>query len=372
MNLQGAATAAERAGRLTELAGARGLDLLIVGGLIRPGDSATSEMVNLRWLTGFAGTSGACLIGADPPLFITDYRYTERAQRELGEGFEIVRAEQQLLRAIAGRLHGRCGYDDANTSVRSLERLADAIGGGVELVAASGLVERLRRRKDAGELRAIEEAARLADEAVEWLTGQHMVGRSEHELARALEARIRELGAEPSFPPIVAAGENGALPHAEASERELRPGELAIVDFGARLDGYCSDCTRTFATGPLGDEEAEVYELVREAQAAALAAVGPGVSGPDADAAARDPIAAAGHGERFGHGTGHGVGMEVHEAPRLAKASEDVLEPGDAVTVEPGVYLPGRFGVRIEDLVAITEDGHRNLSTLPKELRTVG
>jgi Xaa-Pro aminopeptidase len=145
-----------------------------------------------------------------------------------------------------------------------------------------------------------------------------------------------------------------------------------VVDMGAELDGYCSDCTRTYATGPVDGEAAEVYALVLEAQMAALAAVGPGVSGKDADAAARDLIAAAGRGEEFGHGTGHGVGIEVHEAPRVSFSSEDTLEVGDVVTVEPGVYLPGRFGVRIEDLVAITEDGHRNFTSLGKELTVVG
>jgi Xaa-Pro aminopeptidase len=170
----------------------------------------------------------------------------------------------------------------------------------------------------------------------------------------------------------VAAGENGALPHSEPSQREIGPGELVVVDMGVELDGYCSDCTRTYATGQLDGEASEVYALVLAAQAAALEAVGPGVGGEQADAAARDLIEAAGHGERFQHGTGHGVGVEVHEAPRLGKTSEDELGPGDVVTVEPGVYMPGRFGVRIEDLVVITEAGHRNLVGLSKELQIVG
>lgn len=368
----GSEVRAERARRLGELAAADGLDMLVVGGLIRPGDSAEPELVNLRWLTGFTGTSGVCVVGPEPPLFITDFRYDERAARKLGEAFEVVRAEDRLLKAVAERLGGRAGYDDANTSVRALRRLTEGLGDGVELVEAAGLVERLRRSKDTAELEAIAAAAKLADAAYEWLIERGLAGRTEREVARAAEARIRELGGEPAFPVIVAAGENGALPHAEPSGREIGTGELVVVDMGARLDGYCSDCTRTFATGPLPDEEAEVYELVRRAQQAALDAIGPGVSGPDADAAARDPIAAAGHGEHFGHGTGHGVGMEVHEAPRLAKGADDVLEPGDVVTVEPGVYVPGRFGVRIEDLVAITAEGHRNLSGLPKELRIAG
>ena len=183
---------------------------------------------------------------------------------------------------------------------------------------------------------------------------------------------MRELGGEgPSFPTIVAAGENGALPHAEASDREIDGGELVVIDMGAILDGYCSDCTRTFATGEVDTGAREVYELVLEAQRAGLAAVRAGMGGKELDAVARDVISAAGHGDEFGHGLGHGVGIEVHEIPRLSKRSEETLEVGDVVTVEPGVYLAGRFGVRIEDLVTVTENGCRNLSSVPKELRVI-
>jgi Xaa-Pro aminopeptidase len=183
---------------------------------------------------------------------------------------------------------------------------------------------------------------------------------------------MRELGAEPSFPPIVAAGANGALPHAEPGERRIEKGELVVFDMGALLDGYCSDCTRTYATGEVSPDAREVYELVRRAQVAALEAIGPGKSGKEVDAVARSQIEAAGHGEHFGHGLGHGVGLEVHEAPRLSTRSEDTLQASEVVTVEPGVYVPGSYGVRIEDLVVITEDGHRNLSGLPKDLQVVG
>jgi Xaa-Pro aminopeptidase len=185
--------------------------------------------------------------------------------------------------------------------------------------------------------------------------------------------RMRELGAEdPSFPAIVAASENSALPHHDSSEREIGAGEVVLIDMGAIVDGYCSDCTRTVVTGEVDDETREVYEVVRSAQAAALEAIGPGTGGREADAVARDAITEAGYGEQFGHGLGHGVGIQVHEAPRLSKRFDDTLEAGDVVTVEPGVYLPGRFGVRIEDLIAVTDDGIRNLSTVPKELRVVG
>ena len=167
-------------------------------------------------------------------------------------------------------------------------------------------------------------------------------------------------------------GENSALPHHESSDREIGPGEILLIDMGAIADGYCSDCTRTVATGELDGDAREVYEVVRSAQARALEAIRAGVSGVDADAVARDEIIAAGYGDEFGHGLGHGVGIAVHEGPRLSKRSEETLEPGDVVTVEPGIYLPGRFGVRIEDLVTVTENGCRNLSGVPKELRAIG
>ena len=363
---------ARRAERLAALVAEQGLDQLIVGDLVRPGDSGPDAIANLRWLTGFTGTSGIAVVGSEGRLFLTDFRYLERAAREVADGFERRVVERQLLPELAEALRGRVGFDDAATSVRSLRRLEEAISGAVELVPAAGLVERLRRSKDTDEQRSIAEAARVADEALEWTLERRLAGRSEREVARAVEARIRELGAEPSFPAIVAAGPNGALPHAEPAEREIEAGELVVFDLGAIVDGYCSDCTRTFAAGSEPDAEAaDVYELVRGAQAAGLEAVRAGVSGPDADSVARELIAAAEHGDHFGHGLGHGVGLEVHEAPRLSQRSEDTLVEGDVVSVEPGVYLPDRFGVRIEDLVVITADGHRNLSSLSKELRVV-
>jgi Xaa-Pro aminopeptidase len=188
-------------------------------------------------------------------------------------------------------------------------------------------------------------------------------------VALALEQEMRRLGAEdPSFPSIVASGERGALPHAVPADAPIERGTLVTLDLGARLDGYCSDCTRTWATGELPDDLAEVHALVLRAQRAALAAVRPGPRGSEVDAVARDIIVAAGQGERFGHGLGHGVGMEVHEAPRLARTADARLRAGHVVTVEPGVYVPGRGGARIEDLVVVTEDGHDVLSGTTKDL----
>jgi Xaa-Pro aminopeptidase len=327
-----------------------------------------TDLVNVRYLTGFTGTNGACVCGPDVRLFLTDFRYSERAATEV-EGWDTLTISGDWLKGLAEPLSGRVGFEDDHMSVRFLEKLKAKLGEGVEMVAAGGTVENLRRVKDGEELAAIEEASKLADEVWGWSLERGLAGRSEREVARAAEARIRELGGDPSFPAIVAAGPNGALPHAEPGEREIGRGELVVFDMGAKLDGYCSDGTRTFATGEPGEEARAVYATVLEAQAAALTAIAAGVRGEDVDGAAREVIAAAGHGERFGHGLGHGVGLEVHEAPRLSLRSDDVLAAAEVVTVEPGIYVPGRLGVRIEDLVVVAEDGLRNLSTLRKELQ---
>ena len=350
-------------GREERLAGAvaeRELDRLLV-----------TNIVNVGYLTGFGGTNGVCICGPDTRLFLTDFRYTERAAAEV-EGWEVETVTGDWLAGVAGYLEGRIGFEDDHMSVRTHRKLGEQAGEGVELVAAGGSVEDLRRAKDEQELAAIAAAAELADEVYRWAIERGFAGRTEEDVARAAVARMRELGAEPSFPPIVAAGPNGALPHAEPGERAIGEGEMLVFDMGAELDGYCSDCTRTFAVGEPGEEAREVYELVRKAQATALEAVAAGKDGRALDAVAREIIDAGAHGEHFGHGLGHGVGREVHEAPRLSKLSEDTLRAGDVVTVEPGVYVPGELGVRIEDLVTVTEDGHRNLSGLPKDLQVVG
>jgi Xaa-Pro aminopeptidase len=366
------ATATTHADQLTEVVEAEGLDQLIVADLVNTGDTGREAQADVFWLSGFSGTSAVCLVGPDERRFLTDFRYTERAEREVDPAFERERIGPKLLENAAERLRGRVGYDEAKTSVRTLHRLEEAVGDDVELVPATGLVGRLRRHKDAAEIERIAEAARLTDEVYEWLCDQGIVGRTEREVRVAAEQRMRELGAsDPSFESIIAAGENGPIGHHSSSDREIGEGELVVLDMGAIVDGYCSDCTRTFATGEIEGEAREVYELVGSAQQAGLDAVAAGASGVDVDAAARAVIEAAGYGDEFGHGLGHGVGIEIHEPPRLAKTSEDTLEVGDVVTVEPGVYLPGRFGVRIEDLVALTDEGVQNLSSFPKELRVV-
>jgi Xaa-Pro aminopeptidase len=329
-----------------------------------------TDLTNVRYLTGFTGTNGACICGPGLRLFLTDFRYTERAAAEV-EGWEALTIGSDWLKGIAERLQGRVGFEDDQVSVRLLGKLKEKLGEGAEMVAAGGKVAELRRVKDAEELATIAEASKLADSAWSWALEQGLAGRRECDVARATEARIRELGGDPSFPAIVAAGPNGALPHAEPGEREIGRGELVVFDMGAKLDGYCSDGTRTFATGEPGEEARAVYEVVRQAQQAALEAIRAGVKGEDVDTAARGLIDEAGYGERFGHALGHGVGLEVHEGPRLSQRSDDVLAAGEVVTVEPGVYLPGNLGVRIEDFVVVEEDGLRNLSSLPKELQLV-
>ena len=350
-----------RSERLAGLLDERELDCLLV-----------TDMTNVRYLTGFTGSNGACVVARDERLFLTDFRYTEQARSQV-QGYERVEAGRDILGDLAGRLRGRSGFDDRHVTVEVHKKLSEKAAEGVELVPAGGMVEGLREIKDEQELAAMRAAAQIADEAYAELLEHGLAGRTEREVARALVRSMEDRGAEgPSFPPIVAAGAHGALPHAEPRDVEIPGGTLVVVDMGAKVDGYCSDCTRTLATGPIDDGAAEVYELVLRAQESALAAVRPGISYPGLDAVARAMIEAAGQGERFGHGLGHGVGLEVHEAPRVAKTAEGELRRGQVVTIEPGVYVPGEVGVRIEDLVAVGEDGPQLLTGFPKELVTVG
>lgn len=350
-----------RVDRLVQRLAERELDALLV-----------TDLVNLRYLTGFTGTNGICVVGAEQRDFITDFRYVEQAGRQV-DGFDRIAGEQTLLADAASRLSGRVGFEDQHMAVRTHAKLAELAGAGVELVPAGGIVEELRAVKDDREIAAIRAAAELADDAFEATLARGLACRTEREVALDLEREMRERGAsDPSFPSIVAGGAHGALPHAEPRDVEIPAGTLVVCDWGARLDGYCSDCTRTLATGELDGEAAAVYELVLDAQQAAVDAVAAGIGCRELDGVARERIEAAGHGERFGHGLGHGVGLEVHEAPRVAKTAEGELAAGMVVTVEPGVYVAGAFGVRIEDLVVVTDTGREILSRLPKALTIAG
>lgn len=355
----------QRSDRLAEAVAKRDLAAVLV-----------TNLIDIRWLTGFPGSNAACICGPGLKLFLTDFRYEHAARSGLpGWQVEIVRGD--WLKGIAAHLAhlgsaARVGFQDDELTVRSLAKLEAALregeGGGLELTAAGGLMSELRRIKDTGEIAAIAAAAAFADEIFRQTVERGLAGFSELEVARFALALMREGGAEPSFAPIVAAGPNGALPHAMPGERRIESGDLVVFDMGVELDGVCSDCTRTYAVGEPEPEARKAYDTVLAAQAAGLAAIRADVEGRAVDAAARNVIADAGYGEHFGHGLGHGVGLEVHEAPRLSPLSEDTLQAGDVVTVEPGIYLPGRFGIRIEDLVLVTETGHRNLSGLPKDL----
>jgi len=352
---------ATRADRLLDPMRERELDALLV-----------TDLVNVRWLTGFTGTNGACVLTRGERLFLTDFRYVEQAAEQV-EGFEIVRVGRDLLGELAARLpRGRAGFDDEHVTVKAYEHLSQRAETSVELVPAGGLVEQLREVKDADEQQRIAAATELATAAFERILERGLAGRTERAVALELEHEMRLAGAEdPSFPSIIAFGAHAALPHAEPRDVEIPTGVLVTIDWGARLDGYCSDCTRTLATGEVGEREREVYELVLRAQEAALAVFEPGAECAAVDGVARTIIEEAGHGERFGHGLGHGVGLEVHEGPRLAKSAEGSLRTGNVVTVEPGVYLPDELGIRIEDLVIVGGEGPQVLTHYPKTLTSV-
>ena len=326
-----------------------------------------SAPANVRYLTGFSSSNAALLVEPERLRLFSDFRYASAA-RDVA-GVEFVEANRNLYASLAEVLDGRIGFEATAVTYAEYETLA---GGGVELVPRRGLVETLRAVKDDGELAAIRTAAAVTSEAYERFAQDRFTGRTERDLAWRLDELFHELGAKgPAFETIVAGGPNSALPHGRPTDREIQPGETVVVDAGALVDGYCSDCTRTFATGPLPDRLQEAYAVCLDGQQAGLQVVRAGATGIDADATARHVIEEAGLGDRFGHGLGHGVGIDVHEAPRLSKTSDDTLAAGNVVTVEPGIYFPDEGGIRIEDLVVVTEDGPEILTSFTKELVTV-
>lgn len=327
-----------------------------------------SDAVSLFYLTGFTG-EGALLLSRDGTILLTDSRYTEQAGREVPQ-LEIYETKKgyldEVTTAINARSIGRLAIGAKRMSHYLVEQLQKKVE--TEIVALNDPVADLRTTKEPKELEKIEAATRLTEAALNELIDEMKIGMSEQELALRLEFIIREKGAEGvSFDLIVAAGENSALPHYRPGERKLKQGDLLLLDIGARLDGYCSDMTRVFAIGDPSNQAQEIYSLVLQANRAGIAAVRPGLSGVEVDAAAREVIVAADHGDHFGHGLGHGVGLEVHEPPRLSPLSKDELKPGMVVTVEPGVYIPGFGGVRIEDLIVVTEEGCRTITAYPRD-----
>jgi Xaa-Pro aminopeptidase len=325
--------------------------------------------VNVLYLTGFDSSNAALLVEPERARLFTDFRYIESARAV--EGVEAVLTKRSLIGWLADELSGRIGFEADVLPWSLVEQLRS---GGLDLVPRSGLVEGLRRVKDEGELDCLRRACEITDRMFERLVAEvRFVGRRERDVAWDITRLYHEEGADAeAFEAIVGSGPTGARPHARAGDRVIEAGELVVIDTGCRVGGYPSDYTRTLATGELDGEMREAYEVVRTAQQAGLDAIREGVTGVDADAAARDVIEGSDFAGAFGHGLGHGLGLDVHEAPRLSTESPDTLEAGNVVTVEPGVYLEGRFGIRIEDDVFVTADGIENPVRFTKELVTVG
>ncbi|WP_367137701.1 M24 family metallopeptidase [Saccharothrix sp. HUAS TT1] len=330
-----------------------------------------TNLLNVRYLTGFTGSNAALLVRADddaPTTFCTDGRYLTQAAAQVPDLDRLV--DRPCDAALAKLATGRLGFESGHVTVDGLDALA-AAADHVELVRAPDLVERLRLVKDDAEVEALRMACAAADRALADLIehGGLRPGRSEKEVARELEARMLDHGAAgPSFESIVAAGPNSAVPHHRPTDAVVRDGDLVKLDFGALVDGYHSDMTRTLVVGRAADWQRDLYELVAASQAAGRAALAAGTSYRDVDGAARGVIDGAGYGEQFVHGLGHGVGLQIHEAPALSKAGDGTLLPGMAVTVEPGVYLAGRGGVRIEDTLVVREGAPELLTLTTKEL----
>jgi Xaa-Pro aminopeptidase len=322
---------------------------------------------NVVYLTGFESSNATLLVEPDRVRLFTDFRYAERA-REL-DGVEVEETKRHIYSDLAGRLPQRIAFEADAVTYANYELLRETEA---ELVPRRGLVESLRAVKQPDEVEAIRRATEVTNRVYERMSQERFSGRPETELVWRMTELFHEEGAdEPAFETIVAAGPTAASPHAMPGDRIVQEGELVLIDAGAKLHGYCSDCTRTFAVGEVSDSLREIYDVCLRGQQAGLDAVRAGVTGREADAAARAVIADAGYGENFGHGLGHGIGLLVHEAPTLRPESTDTLAAGHVATVEPGIYLSGVGGVRIEDLVVVTEDGCDVLTSFTKDLITV-
>jgi Xaa-Pro aminopeptidase len=336
-----------------------------------------TDAEDVRYLSGFRGDDATLLVGLDQALLCTDARYWEQVHEEVSVAELSKVTTRSLLAhsaAEAERVLGAgasLGYQGGQLSHAAYRRLRRLYGGGLRDVGDR--VTLLRAVKDEAEIETMRRAAAVTDEALGLVVGRGLVGRSERAVAWDLQSEYHRVGADgEAFPAIVAAGDHGAQAHALPGERIIRAGELVVIDTGARVDGYCSDITRTYAAGEPSEDLRRLYEVVLEAQLAGLAAVRAGAHGQrDVDAVSRAVIEAAGYGAQFGHGTGHGVGRQVHEAPSLGRTRGDRLEVGMVCTVEPGVYIEGLAGVRIEDTVLVTGETWERLTTSPKELQIV-
>ncbi|SHN12303.1 M24 family metallopeptidase [Gracilibacillus kekensis] len=326
--------------------------------------------VNRRYVTGFTGTAGVAIITADSSYFITDFRYTEQANEQV-KGFEIVEHKVPIHQAVADIIKSlalsNIGFEKNDLTYALYEKYRNVIS--VDFIPASGLIEKLRLIKDQDELNILKEACKIADDAFEHILQYIKPGVKEIDVANELEFYMRKQGAtSSSFDIIVASGYRSALPHGVASSKEIKSGELVTLDFGALYKGYSSDITRTVAVGEISDELKTIYRTVLEAQIKGVEGLKAGMTAKEADALTRDHIDLKGYGEYFGHSTGHGLGLDVHEMPALSFRSSETLMSGMVVTVEPGIYVPNVGGCRIEDDVLIREDGSERLTKSPKDL----
>jgi len=332
-----------------------------------------TSLANVRYLTGFSGSSALLLVSQREALLITDFRYQTQAAEEVGDSARVLIEPQSLWAGLwqqLTQLQGVqvLGFESAHLLHRDFQRLMEA-GARWQWRPTLDLVETLRERKDSDEVRLIERAANVAIRALERTLAEVRVGMTELQVAGVLERALRDEGSEGfPFPSIVASGSRSALPHARATSARVREGDLLLLDFGAEVEGYCADITRTVVVGRASDEQREIYDVVRRANEQASHSIRAGMTGRDADAIARGYIEQRGYGDLFGHGLGHGVGLEVHEAPRLSRTADGALAEGAVVTIEPGVYRPGWGGVRIEDDVVLDAAGPRILTKFTREL----
>ncbi|MDO3676916.1 M24 family metallopeptidase [Paenibacillus ehimensis] len=350
----------QRIGRLRSLLEQKGLPALLI-----------TNATNRKYMTGFTGSAGYVLLTADRAVLLTDFRYVTQAS-EQAAGYEIIEHGPKVAESVHDLLRKwgitKLGFEQTDLSYGTYSSYAETLGG-IEFVPTGGLVESLRMIKDDEEIAVMQQAADLADRTFVHILGLLKSGVKELDISLEIEMFVRKHGAaSTSFETIVASGERSALPHGKASDKIIGTGEFVTLDFGAYYKSYCSDITRTVIVGTPTDKHRDIYKIVLEAQMEALERIKPGMTGKEADAVARDIIKRYGYGDHFGHGTGHGLGMEVHEAPRLSVQGDVVLTPGMVVTVEPGIYLPGFGGVRIEDDIVITETGNRRLTQSSKDL----
>ncbi len=325
---------------------------------------------NLRYLTGFTGTTGLALIGLEETFFITDFRYTEQAAKQC-VGFEIVKNVGPILEVVADLVESKnienLGFEESFVPFKQYVELEGLLE--VDLIPVSGMVEELREVKDEEEIAIVEKACEIADKAFSHILTYIKPGMTEIQVANELDFYMRSLGASSvSFETIVASGLRSAMPHGVASEKVIEQGDMITIDFGCYYNGYVSDMTRTISLGEPSDKLREIYNVVKEAQQKVLDVAKPGMTGVELDAVARDYIASKGYGEAFGHSTGHGIGLEIHEGPNVSKLAEKAFVPGNIITNEPGIYLLGIGGVRIEDDMLVTENGIKRLTHSEKEL----